>query len=473
MLSALKTITINNYKNSNCISLKTVKTFNNILFLKHQIDKPFIDVLNEPNNYLYIKQTLLNLLPEDTRLKIDHALSDLEIHGFNSFSPYKTLNKTLKNMITQKYKFLLEDIYICSYFKICSNTPSTIFTKSHTTLLHGGILKFMEVINSDFFVPYTIFDNDPYNNLIMYQTNNYLKTILVATSDTKSVLSHDEMILLCNLSTTLINSLGEFLNISTKDLKIDLILYMSSSKKLCPVNKGQEMSYEHVNSGSTTYYYDTTYADPIVKLYRTEELVKVLFHELIHACKFDQLFDKYPKHAFKVTRKQLLFTESITECFARIINIIIYSHIYNEKMMKMLDYEIQFGLIQTAKIFDSYGFKSVNDFLNEDSTKTIKQETSAFEYYILTTILLIKIEEFLTIVKTKGTIANIVTLIETTFMDITYQNKIDYLIKNIKKIDNVIIKTCKMTVIRIDPLNVINYNKCKANYLEHKNCKLT
>lgn len=470
MLS-LQKLTINNYINSNCNLSTTTTTIPNVLFLKQLNNNTLISIITKPENYVYIKKILLQILSNVNKNVYD-AFLDLEILGFNSFGPFKNLNKTLQNLLNTKYKFLFEDKYRCKYFKICSNISSPIFTKSPDTILHTGTLKFLQLINDDMFVPYTIFMKEPYNNLTIYNTNTCLKNILIASEDNKTILSNTQIKLLCNLSITIIKSIGEFLNIDTKNQNIDLFLYMSSAKKICPNVKYEPISREHVNSGSTVYYHDSSYADPLVKIYRTEELIKVLFHELVHACKFDQIFDDYPKHTFKVARTQLLFTESITECFARIMNIILYSHIYGKNMNEILNDEIQFGIIQTGKILSHHGFTSVKDFLDiNDTPNKIIQETSVFEYYILTTILLIKIDDYLSIIKNKGTIKDIVKLVNSTFNDDEYQKKVNYVIDNINNIDSVIMNTCKMTIIKIDLPNVVNYNKYKQKYLTCKGLK--
>jgi hypothetical protein len=154
----------------------------------------------------------------------------------------------------------------------------------------------------------------------------------------------------------------------------------------------------------------------------------------------------------------------------QIINISLYSCIYDKNFNEIYNDEIQFGLIQTSKILNNFGFKSVNDFLNINmkDTRKIKQSTSVFEYYILTPILLIKINDFLKIIKNKGTINDVVTLIMNTFNDTSYQHKINSIISNINNIDSIILKTCKMTVININLNNLSNYKKYKNRYL---NCK--
>ena len=458
MLSNLRTITINNYKSTNC-SITKVQTFRNILFLKQQIDKPFMSIITDQTNYIVIKDILIKLL------NINDIFTELEKHGFNSFSPYASQNKTVKHLLNTKYNYLLTDNKQCTLFKICANYQSPIFTKSSKTILHEGVLKCLQIINGEMFVPFTIFD-DMCNDLTLYNTDSYLKNILISNSN----MNNKIITLLCNLSIVVINSLSEFLGISVKNLSIDLILYMSPTIKICPTTDTEPMSYEHVNSGSTIYYHDLNYADPLIKIYRTEELVKVLFHELIHAAKFDQLFDDYPDHTFKVTRKQLLFTESLTECLARIVNIILYSHIYNKNFNETFNEELDFSLVQTAKILNNYGFRSVNDFINNDTNdkRKIKQKTSAFEYYILTGLLLFKINDFLDIIKSKDNIQKVVILINDTLNSDDYQNKVNDKIKNINNMHISEKKTCKMTKIKIDLNNVVNYDKYKSKYLNYK-----
>ncbi len=470
MLNTIRKLTVKNYDNNNCPPLQNIETIKNILFLKQQITESLLQNITNPTNYNIIKQILFQLLPNISP-QIHSAFIDLENNGLDSFKPYNKLDIKIQTIINEKYKFLFEDLYTCDIIKICYKNSSSVFTKSRDTILHTGILKLIQLINEDMFVPYTIFDDYKFTDLISYKTNTFFSNIFVATnSNIEQSLTKNQLLLLCNISSAMILTLSNILKINVDGLFIDLILYMSPAKKMCP-NIKQTMKREHINSGSTTIYYDKTHGNPLIKMYREEELVKVLLHELIHACRFDDLFEDYPKHEFKVTRKQLLFTESITECFARLINIILYSHIYGKNFTEILNDEIQFGLIQTAKILHNFGFESVKDFLNIDinDKRKIKQETSVFEYYILASILLIKINEFLEIIGKKGTINDVVALIMNTFNSNDYQNKVDNIIGKIHNIDEVIIQTCKMTVIKIDLCNTVNYNKCKLKYLECKN----
>jgi hypothetical protein len=451
LLSSLQKLTINNYKTTTLTQITNTKIFDNILFLKQHTNKSLTQIINDPNNYANIKLLLFNILPIN-QTKYINAFNDLENNGLNSFKPYNSLSDNIKTIITTKYNFLLKDKHLFPYFKICSKTQSSLFTKSSATIINNNVLEFLELINGDLFVPYRIFNDDDITNIIMYQTNTQIKNILLASNKYKSLLTQIQLQSLLKLSITLITSLSQFLNININNLSIDLILYMSNAKKICPKIKNQTISYEHVNSGSTTSYHDSNYADPLVKIYRSEELIKVLFHELIHACKFENIFDKYPPHKFKVTRAQLLFTESITECMARILNIILYSYIYNKNINETLEYEIMFGLIQTAKILNTYGFVSVKDFLNDDinDKRKIKQETSAFEYYILTTILLMNVNNFFNIIERKGTIHDMVKLVNDAFNNIDYQNRVDNIIDDLGNMDSDLLNTCKMTVIKIN-----------------------
>jgi hypothetical protein len=442
MLLSLQNITINNYKNYKPPIISSPKTFHNIIFLKQRSTKELIQIINNKKNYTHIKKLLFDILPIDKNY--NDAFIELEKNGFNTFKPLHLQPITIQNIIATKYNFLFKDKIPFPYFKICTKNMTPLFSKSNMTLLNENTLTFLQLLNDDLFVPYSIFNNDNMESVMIYQTNTYIKNILIIANG-KSLLNP-----LLKLSNTLITSLGEFLGLKYDGINIDLILYLSNCQKVCP-NNDQIISKVHVNSGSTTTYNDN-YADPLIKIYRLEELGKVLLHELIHAFKYDKIFDDYPKHSFKVSRDKLLFTESVTECLARVINIILYSHIYNEDLRDMMQHEITFGLIQTAKIFNMYGFVSVEDFLKRGDDREIKQETSAFEYYILTTILLMNIDRFLEIIKRKGNIMEVVKMIDTTFKDNVYCEKVNGMIMDIKHgdINKKLIDTCRMTILKIN-----------------------
>jgi hypothetical protein len=118
---------------------------------------------------------------------------------------------------------------------MCSEFSSPIFTKNKNTILHEGVLEFIKLINEDMFVPFTIFENYKFTDLILYNTNTYIKNIFIATnSNTEQSLPQNQIMLLCDMSMTLIKTLSEFLNININNLSIDLILYMSPERKICP-----------------------------------------------------------------------------------------------------------------------------------------------------------------------------------------------------------------------------------------------
>ena len=94
-----------------------------------------------------------------------------------------------------------------------------------------------------------------------------------------------------------------------KLVPLNLFIYLTKFKKKLPKNKTDIISALNVNSGVTIYY--NNFREIVI--YREEELIKVLFHELIHYYDFDI------KSTIDVTTNKLF----INKCFT----IIIYNRI--------------------------------------------------------------------------------------------------------------------------------------------------
>ena len=101
----------------------------------------------------------------------------------------------------------------------------------------------------------------------------------------------------------------------------------------------------------------------IIKIWRKEELYKLILHEMIHFLNLDfQSSDwldpiySYLYHVFNISQEQLIrLFEAYTETWACIINTIIVSYKFVDKsnitlFKKMIDYERIFSCFQIAKI---------------------------------------------------------------------------------------------------------------------------
>lgn len=140
---------------------------------------------------------------------------------------------------------------------------------------------------------------------------------------------------------------------NTKPLEI--WIYPSNYKK---TSSNNIITFDNINSGSTTSYIGSD-CNGIICIWRKEEILKVLIHEIIHSFNIDRN-DPHPKEAY-------------TELRALIANIyleLLERHIPLTKINinKMYEYEKRFGIEQSQKI-SKYINKNTNihNYIHEKS----------------------------------------------------------------------------------------------------------
>lgn len=166
---------------------------------------------------------------------------------------------------------------------------------------------------------------------------------------------------------------------------IEIKLFLTPFKKVFPSNKTDVLGPNEVNTGFSTIGCNTT---GNITIYRDEEWVKVLIHELFHNLDLDFSgmniveFKKKLYEIFKI-KSTYEISETYTEMWARIINVVISCTIktntYNEfsKLFeKAIEEERVFSLMQASIILDRI-----------TSIKEYKEESNIFCYYILTAAL--------------------------------------------------------------------------------------
>jgi len=182
-------------------------------------------------------------------------------------------------------------------------------------------------------------------------------------------------------------------------------IYLSDHKKEFFRDIDNDIEQKDVNTGYATY-------DGEVVLYRKEELLKVLIHELVHALQFDREIEViepvYKKHKGVSSQKIIRLTETFTEFWACVIN----CYLVAEKLeytseqvfcrfIHYLECEVAFSIIQMLKFMMAQGWipgenKSINSL-----TKQTDKHTNVFSYYFLKTHLLMNINEFICLTETK------------------------------------------------------------------------
>lgn len=108
------------------------------------------------------------------------------------------------------------------------------------------------------------------------------------------------------------------------NVSIDLTVILSPFKKHFP-KSGESFNAEHVNSGFTVRYYSKNHSKIVI--YRKEEVVKVLIHEILHAFDMDA---KINTHDVEVPINQYFgfkdnfsvnINESFTDTYACLLNL--------------------------------------------------------------------------------------------------------------------------------------------------------
>ena len=192
---------------------------------------------------------------------------------------------------------------------------------------------------------------------------------------------------------------------------LNLFIYLTDFKKKVPMSSLDEFDTKHVN----TAYSDICTTNSHIVIYRNEELVKVLIHELFHNYGLD--FSRVKYTAMKERMLKLFpiktdceLTESYAEFFGEIINIAITTYYLDDSVKLityinnahyLLFYEQLFSMIQSVKVLHKIGLEYENLYLHDEISNTLRnnmyysENTNVFCYYIVKNILLFNCPEFL------------------------------------------------------------------------------
>ena len=165
-------------------------------------------------------------------------------------------------------------------------------------------------------------------------------------------------------------------------------------KKKFPI-KHKILGPNEINSGLTIL--DLQKKNGNIILYRKEEVLKVLIHELVHSNLIDQklIFSHNNNYFNKLicVNYDIVINEAFTEFFALILNIFYINIVNNLKrndLNIMFNNEIKYSFYISSKIFKYYNINNINEIIknNNNCKITFLQNTNIFSYYILKKILL-------------------------------------------------------------------------------------
>jgi hypothetical protein len=170
---------------------------------------------------------------------------------------------------------------------------------------------------------------------------------------------------------------------------INIKIVLSPFKKTVDTEDVTLTSY-NVNSGFTVRDYSRGKSDIII--YREEEVIKVLIHELIHAFDMDTKIVPNTDYMFEEMFKKetkIDINESFTDTYACLINVCIvsvyisrkYNVNLNDIFERLLESEREHILYMGGKIVELH-------------SKNTREETHVTSYYILKAVNWYKLEEF-------------------------------------------------------------------------------
>lgn len=193
---------------------------------------------------------------------------------------------------------------------------------------------------------------------------------------------------------------------------LSVVIYHTSLKKTVSNASIDVLGQNHANTAFTR----TCAAKPEIVIYRTEEWFKSFIHESFHSLHLD-----FSGTTDDVTRTAMLalfaiqsdvkLYEAYTECWARIINVFFFSYSilddasktpqkYTTNVYHFLQLERMHAMFQMVKVLDYMELNylkvvsSRTDYRTE-SKELYKEGTSIFAYYVVTSILLFNMHEFI------------------------------------------------------------------------------
>ena len=189
----------------------------------------------------------------------------------------------------------------------------------------------------------------------------------------------------------LVDAISYITSFSDKNRKITIHLCLLPDKKILKKNT-QRLTNANANSGSNHY----TNTESVICVFRGEECIKVLFHEIIHGLRCSNLgiqseITDRICHKYKIQSENILLDESYTEAWAKILNCRFISSLTNsstkyQHFCTLLAIETEFSLYQCSKI---------RGFIKDSNEKNIDKYTNISAYYLVVGEIFNDLEAFL------------------------------------------------------------------------------
>ena len=304
---------------------------------------------------------------------------------------YNNSTHNCPNITSNKFFMKLYDIFYKIYKTISiTNIKILLNNENEINNLKNNKFTSQDILNN-------IINTLKYNYKITFENNSiiYYSSKKIKNNKIPKIIIH----MFC-----IIKTLKILFNRDIKDNHQKVVYFETNKKKIFPLNNSI-LSPNEVNSGLTTLEF---HKNGNIILFRKEELLKVLIHELIHSNLIDEkiIFSNKIKdfsNEFCV-KYNILLNEAFTETFALIINMFYINIIGNNDKSNlniMFENELKYSDYICSKIMCYYNIKNIEDIIkkNDICNKDFPQKTNVFSYYILKNILLHEHIKFGNIIK--------------------------------------------------------------------------
>ena len=183
-----------------------------------------------------------------------------------------------------------------------------------------------------------------------------------------------------------------------RKMNINIVLILSKKVKMIDKSKSKIINTKNINSGVCIH--SSNPKDVHIIIYRKEDLMKVLFHEIIHYIGADlRFYDEFKinniemmikKNVQSLLNVDIYFNEAFTEALARYhyIKFMIKNNNPNLNLKKQQKYSIEV----VKKFFALYDCRTLDEF---SKLKNYNEESHAFSYIVIASALLNN-EDFIT-----------------------------------------------------------------------------
>ena len=256
--------------------------------------------------------------------------------------------------------------------------------------------------NKSLLIKYTIIMDIEYVIYFNIYSDSFYKNL-----DDKTLFNYIDLSVLNII--TVIKFLEKYRGIKCVTERLELYLFLTDFKKYLPTNKNKVLDADNINTGVTLPCQKTTR----IYIYRREEYMKLIIHELLHALGIDMPRYLYSRYSVRLNDffgidSTYNLNETYTEIWALLINTLLVNVIGNDNninknhivtgIKNCLFLENTFSRFQVIKILNYMGL-SLEDLINRRENYNYREETNVFAYYILKYLAISNLNNFLSLCK--------------------------------------------------------------------------